>query len=39
MNALTDHDGDSRPVPDPTSLTTEQLIRETTALNNTLQLL
>ena len=35
---MADHDGDSKPVPDPTVLTTEQLIREINALNGTLQL-
>ena len=39
MNAMAvGQDGDSRPVPDPTVLTTEQLIREINALNGTLQL-
>ena len=36
---MAESDGDpSKPVPDPTVLTTEQLIREITALNNTVQL-
>jgi DNA repair exonuclease SbcCD ATPase subunit len=38
VSATADHDGDTRPIPDPTVLTTEQLIREITTLNNTLQL-
>lgn len=35
---MADYNGDSKPVPDPTVLTTEQLIREINALNGTLQL-
>jgi hypothetical protein len=38
VNTLADHDGDSKPIPDPTVLTTEALTREITALNNTVQL-